>query len=92
MAIIEGSLSYSALPEENLLGIRCPAVYIATSGDKAGIPQTPESRGAGPSIAVHELGHGIENTALTDADWMVIHNAYWARVRLSDAAPMDPSQ
>jgi hypothetical protein len=92
VTITEGSLSYSALPEENLLGIRCTAVYIATSGDKAGIPQTPESQGEGTSIAVHELGHGIENTALTDADWMVIHNAYWRRVRLSNAAPQDPNQ
>lgn len=92
VTIIEGALSYSALPEENLLGIRCTAVYIATSGDKAGIPQTPESQGEGTSIAVHELGHGIENTALTDADWWTVHTAYWRRVQRSNAAPQDPDQ
>lgn len=92
VTITEGSLSYSALAEENLLGIRCTAVYIATSGDMAGIPQTPESQGEGTSIAVHELGHGIENTALTESDWAIIQKAYSDRVILSNANPDDPEQ
>jgi peptidoglycan hydrolase-like protein with peptidoglycan-binding domain len=92
VTISEGSLSYSALPEENLLGIRCTAVYIATTGKKAGIPQTPVSQGEGTSIAVHELGHGIANTALTDADMATINEAYGTRTRRSDANPNDPDQ
>lgn len=92
VTIIEDPLSYSALPEENLLGIRCTAVYIATTGDKAGVPQTPESQGEGTSIAVHELGHGVENTALTESDWAVIQKAYSDRVLLSNAQPDDPEQ
>lgn len=92
VTIDEGSLSYSALPEENLLGIRCTAVYIATSGDKTGIPQTPVDQGEGASLAAHEIGHGIGITALTDADLAVINEAHNDRVLLSNARPQDPEQ
>ncbi len=41
---------------------------------------------------MHEIGRGIENTALTDADLAVINKAYSDRVLFSDTHPNDPEQ
>lgn len=85
-----GALTYSSLPEDNLLGIPCTATYTPTSGPGAGVPQTIGQSPEGFSVATHEFAHAMHGASLTDADRDAIQDAYDTRKTAAAADPTNP--
>ncbi|MFO7698725.1 MAG: peptidoglycan-binding domain-containing protein [Anaerolineae bacterium] len=85
-----GALTYSSLPEDNLLGIPCTATYTPTSGPNAGVPQAIGQSPEGFSVATHEFAHAMHGASLTDDDRETIQDAYDTRKTAAAADPTNP--
>ncbi len=78
---------YSALPEDNLLGIPCTATWTPTSGPNAGVPQHFGQDPEAYSSATHEFAHSLHMVGLTDSDRAIIQSAFDRATRISNLAP-----
>lgn len=87
-SMYKDTITWSVVGEDLLLGRPCTATYTPSSGPNAGVPQ-PVGQGLDDTAhgAAYQFARGLAVSAISDADYAVVLEAYGERKKLSDRRP-----